>query len=100
MPKVVFMILGFLCQPKTCLEWEFFLRGLAAKASAGRFAFRPFGTVVAFRRLEGVKTDGRTDVSLAHLHTYAEILQSSLYAVGVSLDVAAGRLAPVAFMQT
>ena len=44
--------------------------------------------------------DGRTDVYLAHLHIYAEILQSSFYNVGVSLDVAAGRLAPVAFKQT
>ena len=58
------------------------------------------GQFYAFRRFESVLGDGRPDVYLAHLHIYAEILQSSFYDVGVGLDVAAGRLASVSFKQT
>ena len=58
------------------------------------------GQFYAFRRFEGVLGDGRPDVYFAHLHVYAEILQSSFYDVGVGLDVPTGRLASVAFKQT
>ena len=76
------------------------LKGWAARAKR-EVALQADNTrqFYAFRRLESVLSHGRSDIYLAHFHIYAEVLQSSFYNIGVGLDVAAGRLASVAFKQ-